>query len=111
MVESKLDSMCHWERKKAIYLLDVADDLGMDTGGYGELAVNPNSGYTYLWLEDYGFTLYMPIDCELQKEDVYAIWINTYNGEEVELSLTESTTLEDLEDWVQELEEGVTDDD
>ena len=56
----KLNTMCNWERKKAIYLMEIAENkLNMNLSNYGEIAVNQNSGYTYLWLEDYNFTLYM----------------------------------------------------
>lgn len=103
MVEVKLDKMVDWERKKAIYLLGVAEDLGMDTSDYGVLAVNPNSGYTYLWLEDYSFTLYMPINCELKKSDVCALWTNPEDGEEIETDLSVHPTLEDLETWADDL--------
>ena len=104
MVEmNKLNEMCEWERKKAIFLLNVAEDLGTDTSGYGVLAVNPNSGYTYLWLEDYNFALYMPISCELEKSDVYALYSCPIDGEETEKQLTEGTTLKDLERWADRL--------
>jgi hypothetical protein len=46
---------------KAARLIQHAALLGMDVGGYGELAVNPHSGNTYLWLEDYNFCLYLPV--------------------------------------------------
>lgn len=105
-----LNKMGSWERQKAMYLIRVAEDLGMDTEGYGELAVNENSGYTYLWLEDYYFTLYMPINCELQLSDVYALYSCPYNGEETETCLISDkkgiqtlTTLKDLEKWAEEL--------
>ena len=105
MVEMKVNEMCSWVRKKAMFLMDTAEDLGMDTEGYGELAENTtSSGYTYLWLEDYGFTLYMPISCDLKKTDVYALWTNMDDGEEVEMQLKDDTTLEDLEAWVVEQE-------
>ena len=100
---SKLNDMCSWEQKKALYLIKIAEDLGMNTEGYGELAVNENSGYTYLWLEDYPFTLYLPIDCELTKNDVYAIWTNFEDGEEIEINLYDKT-LSELYSWVEELE-------
>jgi hypothetical protein len=101
MVDITLDKMCDWERKNAVFLLGVAEKLGMDTGEYGELAVNPNSGYTYLWLEAYNFTLYMPIDCDLRKEDIYAMWTSPEDGEEREMKLTRGTTLEQLERWAE----------
>lgn len=97
-MEYKLDDMCDWERKKAIYLLSIADELGMDLSGYGQLAVNQNSGYTYLWLEDYNFTLYLPINCELNKEDVQAMWTSPEDGEEREISIN-GYSLEELEKW------------
>lgn len=100
-MNAHLDTMCDWERKKAVYLLHLAETLGMNTSGYGELTVNPNSGHTYLWLEEYDFTLYLPITCELQKSDVLALWTNPNDGEEREIELAESTTLEDLERWAQ----------
>ena len=43
MVNMNTTEMCEWERKKAIYLLNIAEDLGIDTSSYGELAVNPNN--------------------------------------------------------------------
>jgi hypothetical protein len=94
----KYDTMCEWEKEKALYLQKIALDLGMRIDGYGELAVNPNSGYTYLWLEDYNFTLYMPISCELKKSDVWALWTNPEDGEEIEISVGRRT-LENLEAW------------
>ena len=96
-----LNNMCEWEQEKALYLIKRAKELGMDTTGYGELAVNPNSGYTYLWLEDYSFSLYMPINCDLVNKDVVALWTNPENGEDQEL--VEFESLEEVENWVDEL--------
>ena len=96
--------MCRWELEKAIFLQKTAVDLGMDLTGYGEVSVNPNSGYTYLWLEDYQFTLYMPVNCELKKTQVYALWSNPENGEEIEMPLKNKTTLSMLESWCQNLD-------
>ena len=96
-------NMCTWELQKAGYLLTVAGKLGMDVSGYGELAINLHSGYTYLWLEDYCFTLYMPISCKLKEEDVCVLWDNPINGEETEKSLSEFNVLSDIEDWATEL--------
>ena len=106
-MEMKINNMCDWERKKAIFLLNIAENLGMDTSSYGELDVNSNSGYTYLWLEDYNFSLYMPISCELQKTDIYALWTNPEDGEEIEIELEDGTTLKYLEDWASSLGEEV----
>ena len=103
----EINKMCQWEREKAVFLIGVAEDLGMNIDSYGEVAVNPNSGYTYIWLEDFDFSLYMPINCELVKSDVWALWSNPNNGAEIEKQLEEDTTLEDLEQWANELNEGV----
>jgi len=93
-----------WEQDKACYLMRVAKDLGMDLGGYGECSVNLNSGNTYIWLEDYPFTLYMPISCELEKADIWVLWTDPEDGEETEITLDEQS-LDDLYKWVKGLEE------
>ena len=98
-------NMCDWEQEKALYLIKTAKQLGMNISGYGELAVNQTSGYTYLWLEDYPFTLYMPISCELEEKDVWVMWTNPENGEEIEKSLDEFSSLSDIEDWCKNLDE------
>lgn len=105
-MEYKLNDMCDWERKKAVFLMGIAEDLGISTSSHGEIAVNPNSGYTYLWSEDYNFSLYMPINCELVKSDIVALWTNSENGEEKEFNLKEDTTLKDIEDWAESQEKG-----
>ena len=103
-MEFNLNNMCDWERKKAIFLLKVADELDFNLNTYGELSVNQNSGYTYLWSENYNFTLYMPIDCELRKEDIYALWSCPECGEEIETQLTTRDTLQDIEESINEIE-------
>ena len=95
-MDIKLDTLCDWEKQKALFLMKTALDLDMNIDGFGELAVNPSSGNTYLWLEDYPFCLYMPISCELVISDVWAIWSNPENGEETEIPLTVQTKLSDL---------------
>jgi hypothetical protein len=77
----------------------------MDTSKYGEVAVNQNSGYTYLWLEDYNFSLYMPINCELVKTDITALWSCSDCGQEEEFSLNDSSTLQDIENEIKEIED------
>ena len=100
---------CEWEQDKANYLVKIARQLGMDVSGYGMLDVNPNSGYTYLWLEDYPFTLYMPIGCELQESDVWVLRTNPEDGEEAEKTLDEFTGLDSIYEWVKTLEEDLDD--
>ena len=91
-----------WELSKAIYLVQTARNLGMDLRGSGEVGVNPNGGYTYLWLEDHGFSLYMPIDCRLNENDVWVLLTNLDNGEEYEERLTKFSDLEEIEEWCEE---------
>jgi hypothetical protein len=98
------NKMTNWELDKANFLIRTARKLGMDLQGYGEVSVNEHSGYTYLWCEDYPFSLYMPISCELYREDVYVMWTNSYDGEEVEESLAEFEELKDIYRWVELLE-------
>lgn len=101
-MEIKLNEMCKWEKEKALFLMQEALKLGMDLDGYGEIAVNPNSGYTYLWLEDHDFTLYMPINCDLVKGDIWALWTSPEDGREEEYQLDDDTDLKMLEDWASE---------
>lgn len=103
---NNLNTMCRWEREKALYLVQAAEELGMNTEGYGELAVNPNSGYTYLWLEDYPFTLYLPIHCELEEKDVWVMWTDPEDGEEVETTLDKFADIDEIYEWVKGLEKG-----
>lgn len=106
-MEFKLSEMCDWERKKAVFLMGVAEnDLGMDLSGYGEVAVNQNSGYTYLWIEDYNFSLYMPINCELKKSDIYALWFCGYCGFEEEYNLKKNDDLAKIEKEISKIEKA-----
>ena len=104
-MEIDFKKMCDWEMQKATFLLFTAQRLQMDVKSSGSiLSVNENSGYTYLWCEDYNFTLYMPINCELSKGDVYVLWTNSETGEEIECILSEFHNLQDIQNWANELE-------
>lgn len=104
MEYNALNTMCDWERTKALYLIEIAQNyLDWDLSSYGELNVNPNSGYVYIWLEDQPYTIYMPITCILSKSDVYVLWTNPETGEEIEQPLNDNHIV-DLEQWVRELE-------
>ena len=100
--------MCLWELEKAMFLLQTATkELHMDVlSSKCILDVNESSGYTYLWCENYNFTLFMPITCELIKEDVFVLWTNSDTGEEKEELLTYFYNLRFIEHWV-ELNEKV----
>ena len=58
-MEIKSKTMCANEVRKVGLLIQKASDLGWDVSGYGQADVNPNSGNTYLWLEDYPVTPYI----------------------------------------------------
>jgi hypothetical protein len=94
------DQMTSWEIEKASYLILTAKELGMKLDSYGEVSVNPNSGYTYIWLEDYGFSLYMPINCDLQRKDVYVLLNDYETGEEIDESLEHFESLKDIYEFI-----------
>jgi hypothetical protein len=75
------ENMVNNELRKAALLMLKACEMNMDLTSYGEVGVNESSGYVYLWLEDYAFTLYIPPS---QRNTVYALWTNTNNGDEIE---------------------------
>ena len=99
-----LSKLQGWELTKAIYLIKAAKKLCMNFNCYGEIDVNPSSGYTYLWLEDYPFTLYMEIDCRLNDNDVWVMYTNLEDGEETERRLSEFDNIEEIYDWAESLE-------
>jgi hypothetical protein len=97
---TNFEKMGSWEIQKAAFLIQEAAKLGMRVDGYGEVNVNQNSGYTYLWLEDYQFTLYMEINCELERKDIYVSWYNPEDGNEIEERLTNFRDITDIYKWV-----------
>jgi len=97
------EQMSIWEVEKASYLILTAKELGMQLDSYGEVSVNKNSGYTYIWLEDFNFSLYMPINCDLKRDDVYVLHTDFETGEETEESLSKFKTLDDIEEWASKL--------
>ena len=84
--------------RKIGLLITKASELGMDVSGYGMADENQNSGYVYIWLEDYMFTLYIG----LGSDDVSALWTNMNDGEETEIEVG-SQSLADLESWANSL--------
>lgn len=93
-------NLCSNELRKIALLMTKASDLGMDLSGYGFADMNPNSGHVYLWLEDYPFTLFI----SLGSDDIWALWSNPEDGEEVVTNVIDEMTLDNLYDWVQQLE-------
>ena len=105
-MEINFKNLGSWETEKALYLCQVAKNtLDWDLSGYGICDVNPNSGYTYLWLEDYPVCLYMEINCKLSESDIWVMWTNTEDGEEVEECLEKFGSMNEIYDWVRDLEE------
>lgn len=83
---------------KAAKLLSKAADLGMDMSGYGFIEENPDSGCVYIWCTDYKFDLCI----SLGSSSVHAIWIDPYDGEEVERIAGNS--LDAIYKWCDKLE-------
>lgn len=102
------ESMVAWEQQKAVYLQQTALNLDMDLDGHGDIGVNRSSGYTYLWMEEYSFVLYMPIYCELQPSDVWVMYMDSETGEEFEDTLDSiGDTHHALDAWVDKIIEEV----
>ena len=80
-------------------LLTVISKLDMDISGYGQIDVNPNSNYLYVWAEDYPFTPYINSDNEIN-----FMWTCGYCGSEHAMKYVEGeTTLEAIEEWIESL--------
>lgn len=89
--------------RKVALLITKASELGMDVSGYGEASENNMSGYVYLWLEDYPFTLFI----DLGSDDIQALWTNFDNGEEISISVN-SMSLFALNEWAYNLDANST---
>jgi|688.fasta_scaffold20537_13 hypothetical protein len=90
-----------WELDKALYLIKTANNLGMVLND-AIIDVNNNSGYVYIYSENYDFCLYMPINCELILNDVYVLYTDMNNGQEFEICLNELFSLKQIKIWVNE---------
>lgn len=90
------------EVRKVALLITKASDLGMDICGNGFADVNPHSGNVYLWLEDYPFALYI---APCGEDDIYANWINPYDGEEHDRRVCHSTDINKLHTWCARLQD------
>ena len=94
-----------WEFEKISYIFKaVRERFGIDLWEKGTLVgVNPNSGYSWVWNENYPVSWYMPINCELRHEDVYALWSNPDDGDEHENEISNFSTADEIWKWVDEL--------
>ena len=91
------------EIRKMGVLIIAATELGMDVSGYGYADVNLTSGNTFLYLEDYPFTLYIP---PCGEDEIYAMWTSGWTGEEETLNIN-GETLSSLHQWCNELNNAV----
>lgn len=100
------DGISPWEFEKISYIFKaVRERLGFELWHKGtQFGVNPNSGYSWVWSEDYPASFYMPINCELQPDQVYALWTNPENGDEQECELIHFNNDEDFYAWIEEQE-------
>ena len=94
------NNLCTNALRKVGLLIGEASRLEMDISGYGVADENQNSGNVYLWLEDYPFTLYIGLSDD---DRIHAMWTNPDNGDEYEIESFDNN-LDDLYQWVQELE-------
>lgn len=92
-----------WELDKALYLIKVANQINMDLSEYTIVDVNNTSGYVYLFDDNYNFSLYMPINCDLIKDDIYALYTDFDNGDEHEIDLSSINDVEQIENWIDDL--------
>ena len=95
-------NLCANAIRKVALLITKAAEIDMDLSNYGEAGENGHNGNVYLWLEDYAFSLYIPLS---GSDRIKACWSNIYNGEE-EITDAHDMTLHDLETWAEELTEA-----
>lgn len=95
-----------WEFEKISYIFKaVRERFGIDLWQKGtQVGVNPNSGYSWVWSDDYPVSWYMPINCELRHEDVYASWSDPDNGDEHEAEISLFKSADEVWEWVDELQ-------
>lgn len=92
-----------WDLDKALYLIKVANQINMELSEHTIVDVNNTSGYVYLFDNNYYFSLYMPINCDLIKNDVYASYTDSDNGVEHEIDLSSITDCSQIDFWIDEL--------
>jgi hypothetical protein len=106
-MEFKFNEMGKWELEKGITICQYAmTKLKWDLTGFGECRVNQNSGNTYLWLEQYPVSLYLPISFDGPiNENIWVLYSDAMNGEEYEMLLSEFESMDAIYKWVEELEQ------
>ena len=104
-MEFRTQHMTANEARKMALLIMKAADIEMSLSGYGECAVNPNSGNVYLWSENYPFSLYI---APSYGDRIHACWANPETGDE-EFIDAHGMALDDLEEWAAALERPLED--
>jgi hypothetical protein len=96
-----------WEAEKIVYTFRaVKDRFDLDLFGEAIAGVNPHSGYAYIWSDSFPVSFFMPINCELQQSDVWALWTDPENGTEYEAQITDFDSIDGLNKWVEDCEAG-----
>lgn len=93
--------LCSNAIRKVALLITKAADLGMDLSDYVTAGENPHNGNVYLWAQDYGFTLYIPLCAD---DRIHACWTDPYGDREETIEI-DGMTLRALEDWAFALSE------
>lgn len=102
------EKMCTWEKEKANFLCRqiILENLPLQDA---IIDINHNSGYVYYYHEFIPVSFFMPINCELIREDIMALYSDPWDGNESEISLEDlkkapGTNLEEkINYWVSNL--------
>lgn len=99
-MDFKLDLSQDNQQKGLASLMKESVRLGFKIGGYGEIAYNERSGYTYIWCEDYNFSLCIS-DFSEQVEVLYS---DPENGEETFRDASKFKSIEEIDEWVEKIQ-------
>lgn len=95
------NNLCTNAIRKVALLITKATDLDMDLSGYVLAGENPHNGNIYLWAEDYGFALYIPLCAD---DRIHACWSSAYTDEEETIAI-DGMNRRALEHWAYDLTE------
>ncbi len=89
------------EQGKALILQEKTLELGIDLADC-EIGVNQSNGNTYIWSEDYPFTLFIG----LYSDTIYVLYTDFETGEETEEELNSFDSLGAIYSWIENIEES-----
>jgi len=95
------NNLCTNAIRKVALLITKATDLGMDLSDYVKAGESPSNGDVYLWAQDYGFVLYIPLCAD---DRAHALWTSVYTDEEETIAI-DGMNLRALEHWAYDLTE------